>query len=100
MTKCFPASRRARAAHRLARGEAASLVTRTKLATSLATSLGLVAWLLACTSVAVAADVAPEKVGNVFELPAKPGPHWFWASDILLHRSALFDAADGRMLGT
>jgi len=49
---------------------------------------------------AAAADLAPEKVGNVFELPAKPGPHWFWASDILLHRTALFDGADGRLLGT
>jgi methylamine dehydrogenase heavy chain len=49
---------------------------------------------------ATPADLAPEKVGNVFELPAKPGPHWFWASDILLHRTALFDASDGRLLGT
>ncbi|HXC50789.1 MAG TPA: amine dehydrogenase large subunit [Candidatus Limnocylindrales bacterium] len=47
-----------------------------------------------------AADIAPEKVGNVFELPAKPGPSWFWASDILLHRTALYDAAEGRLLGT
>lgn len=47
-----------------------------------------------------AADLAPEKVGRVFELPASPGPHWFWASDILLHRTTLFDAADGRLLGT
>jgi methylamine dehydrogenase heavy chain len=45
------------------------------------------------------ADIAPEKVGNVFELPAKPGPHWFWASDILMHRATLFDASDGRWLG-
>lgn len=47
-----------------------------------------------------AADLEPETVGRVFELPARPGPHWFWASDILLHRTALFDAADGRLLGT
>lgn len=50
--------------------------------------------------VEVPAELAPEKVGNVFELPAKPAPHWFWASDILLHRTTLFDAGDGRMLGT
>ncbi|MFN2426428.1 MAG: amine dehydrogenase large subunit [Candidatus Binatia bacterium] len=56
--------------------------------------------LIALGGAAGAADIAPERVGNVFELPAKPGPHWFWASDILLHRTALFDAADGRMLGT
>ena len=49
---------------------------------------------------AAAADIAPEKIGNVFELPAKPGPAWFWASDILLHRTTLFDAADGRLLGS
>ncbi len=47
-----------------------------------------------------AADIAPEKIGNVFELPARPGPHWFWASDILLHRTALYDGSDGRLLGT
>lgn len=46
------------------------------------------------------ADLAPEQIGKVFELPAKPGPHWFWASDILMHRTVLFDGADGRMLGT
>ena len=50
--------------------------------------------------VAGAADFVPEKVGNVFELPARPGPHWFWTADILLHRIALFDGDDGRLLGT
>ena len=58
-----------------------------------------IALLLLLAAVAGAADIAPEKVGNVFELPARPGPSWFWASDILLHRTSLFDAADGRMLG-
>ncbi|MFN2376150.1 MAG: hypothetical protein ABR538_06415, partial [Candidatus Binatia bacterium] len=66
----------------------------------LAASLVPAAVLLAAATTTRAADLAPEKVGNVFELPAKPGPHWFWASDILLHRTALFDAADGRLLGT
>lgn len=60
----------------------------------------IAAALLAAATTTSAADLAPEKVGNVFELPAKPGPHWFWASDILLHRTSLFDAADGRLLGT
>jgi methylamine dehydrogenase heavy chain len=46
------------------------------------------------------AEIAPEKVGNVFTLPARPGPHWFWASDVMLHRTTLFDGDDGRMLGT
>lgn len=49
---------------------------------------------------ALAADLPIEKVGQVFELPAKPGAHWFWANDILLHRLALYDAADGRLMGT
>src|SRR5207253_523349 len=29
----------------------------------------------------------------------RPWPHWFWLSDILLHRTALFDADTGGMLG-
>jgi len=32
-------------------------------------------------------------------LPDRPGPHWFWLSDIVLHRTALFDADTGDMLG-
>jgi len=64
-------------------------------------SLVLSALLAAASATASqAADIAPEKFGNVFELPAKPGPHWFWASDILLHRTALYDGSDGRLLGT
>jgi methylamine dehydrogenase heavy chain len=41
-----------------------------------------------------------ETVGKVATLPARPGPHWFWLSDILLHRTALFDADSGGLLGT
>ena len=59
----------------------------------------LIATMLVATA-AGAADLAAEKVGAVFELPAKPGTHWFWASDILLHRTALYDGSDGRLLGT
>jgi len=71
------------------------------LAARMAGVTGAVAFAtLSVVGTAVAADLAPEKVGNVFELPAKPGPHWFWASDILLHRTSLFDGADGRLLGT
>jgi methylamine dehydrogenase heavy chain len=47
-----------------------------------------------------AADLAPEKTGTVVELPARPGPHWFWISDVLLHRTSLYDGDDGRLLGT
>jgi methylamine dehydrogenase heavy chain len=40
-----------------------------------------------------------EVVGQVLELPAKPGEHWIWVADLLLRRTALVDAADGRFLG-
>jgi len=46
-----------------------------------------------------AADSEPEPIGVVRALPAQPGPHWFWLSDLLLHRTALFDADSGDMLG-
>ncbi|MGH7821618.1 MAG: hypothetical protein ACREQ9_17780, partial [Candidatus Binatia bacterium] len=42
----------------------------------------------------------PERVGTVRTLPAEPGPHWFWLSDIVLHRAALFDGDTGTLLGT
>jgi methylamine dehydrogenase heavy chain len=41
----------------------------------------------------------PETVGRVVTLPERPGPHWFWLSDIILHRTALFDADTGTLLG-
>src|SRR5213592_4416289 len=56
----------------------------------------LAVWLVA-SEVALAADA--ETVGQVMTLPARPGPHWFWLSDILLHRAALFDADTGGLLG-
>lgn len=40
-----------------------------------------------------------EPVGKVARLPADPGPHAFWLSDILLHRTALFDGDRGALLG-
>jgi methylamine dehydrogenase heavy chain len=58
----------------------------------------LVPWLLAA-GVAFA-EPAPETLGRVLSLPERPGPHWFWLSDILLHRTALFDADSGSLLGT
>ena len=48
----------------------------------------------------VRAELPGEAVGKVTVLPARPGPHWFWLSDILLHRTALFDADTGELLGT
>jgi len=46
------------------------------------------------------ADFVPEKVGTVRTLPETPGPHWFWLSDIVLRRAALFDGDSGELLGT
>jgi len=45
-------------------------------------------------------EVQPEQVGRVAALPDPPGPHFFWLSDMMLHRTALFDADSGRLLGT
>jgi len=59
--------------------------------------------LLAAVALAAAgarAELAAEPVGRVFTLPATPAPHWFWLTDILLHRTALFDADSGDLLGT
>ena len=49
---------------------------------------------------AALAGPEPEDVGKVQTLPEQPGVHWFWLSDILLHRTALFDADSGALLGT
>jgi len=46
------------------------------------------------------AEQIGEPVGQVATLPARPGPHWFWMSDVILHRTALFDSDTGRLLGT
>jgi methylamine dehydrogenase heavy chain len=43
---------------------------------------------------------AAEPIGESAVLPAQPGPHWIWASDILLKRAALVDADGARFLGT
>jgi methylamine dehydrogenase heavy chain len=40
-----------------------------------------------------------ETVGKVATLPERPGPHWFWLSDVILHRTALFDGDTGEQLG-
>ncbi|MEW6268006.1 MAG: amine dehydrogenase large subunit [Thermodesulfobacteriota bacterium] len=47
-----------------------------------------------------AQDDVAEPVGKVLTLPAKPAPHWFWLSDVLLHRTALYDGDSGKLLGT
>jgi methylamine dehydrogenase heavy chain len=43
----------------------------------------------------------PQKTAPVVvRLPEQPGPHWFWLSDVMLHRTALFDGDSGELLGT
>jgi methylamine dehydrogenase heavy chain len=42
----------------------------------------------------------PEPIGVARSLPAQAGPHWFWLTDLILHRTALFDADSGDMLGS
>lgn len=46
------------------------------------------------------AEPEPEPIGVVRSLPDQPGPHWFWLTDLVLHRTALFDADSGDMLGS
>lgn len=48
----------------------------------------------------VRAEPQPEPMGVVRTLPERPGPHWFWQTDLVLHRTALFDADTGDMLGS
>jgi methylamine dehydrogenase heavy chain len=62
-------------------------------------ALLLVALLSLVASGGIAAAAEPEAIGRSATLPERPGPHWFWLSDILLHRTALFDADTGDLLG-
>src|SRR5262245_12001936 len=61
----------------------------------------LAALLMACAVAGLAGAAAqPEAVGKVATLPEQPGPHWFWLTDIILHRTALFDGDSGGLLGS
>jgi len=62
--------------------------------------LALVLAAFALGAAGARAELAPEPVGKVFTLPERPVPHGFWLSDALLHRTALFDADSGELLGT
>jgi methylamine dehydrogenase heavy chain len=44
------------------------------------------------------AQLEAEQPGRVLALPERPGAHWFWLSDIILHRTALFDGDTGSQL--
>jgi methylamine dehydrogenase heavy chain len=56
--------------------------------------------LLLCLLLAAFGAEAAEPAPRVVTLPAQPGPHWFWLSDVILHRTALFDADSASLLGT
>jgi methylamine dehydrogenase heavy chain len=46
------------------------------------------------------AGAQPDAVGRSLTLPEPPGAHWFWLSDVALHRTAVFDADSGELLGS
>src|SRR5438132_1385268 len=56
--------------------------------------------LLLCLLLAAFGAEAAESAPRVVTLPSQPGPHWFWLSDVVLHRTALFDADSASLLGT
>jgi len=60
----------------------------------------LAALLAALGASGAPAEPEPEPIGAVRALPERPGPHWFWLTDLILHRTALFDADSGDMLGS
>lgn len=47
----------------------------------------------------VDADLPPEKVGQVMQLPETASDHWVWVPDRLLRHSILLDGDTGNMLG-
>jgi methylamine dehydrogenase heavy chain len=68
----------------------------------LAVHIAMLGLLLASPGASAMAESSsePEPIGAVRALPAPPGPHWFWLTDLILHRTALFDADSGDMLGS
>ena len=59
----------------------------------------LVASILVLAASAAAEPAADDPLGRVVTLPPRPGPHWVWLGDMVLQRTALFDADTGGMLG-
>jgi methylamine dehydrogenase heavy chain len=65
-----------------------------------ATGLALAAALAAGAGLAPArAELPVETPGRVETLPTPLGPHWVWAADALMRRTALVDLESGRTLG-
>jgi methylamine dehydrogenase heavy chain len=58
-------------------------------------------WLLCAALLAgtARADLPVETTGRVETLPDRLGPHWAWAADAVLRRTALVDLESGRTLG-
>src|SRR5262245_23998072 len=56
--------------------------------------------LLAFAALATTARAQVGDVGRSLTLPARQGAHAFWLSDIVLHRTALFDADLGELRGS
>jgi methylamine dehydrogenase heavy chain len=63
-----------------------------------ALSLGVCLASLACAASLAGAEIPPEKVGQVKELPATVSDHWVWVPDRLFRHSILLDGDSGRML--
>jgi methylamine dehydrogenase heavy chain len=70
------------------------------LVSRLLLALAVIATPASVASLVRAQDDVAEPVGQVVTLPEKPGAHWFWLSDVLLHRTALYDADTAQLLGT
>lgn len=51
-------------------------------------------------SAAARAQLAPEPLGRVEELPEQPSPRWVWAIDLVLERVSLIDTESERYLGS
>ena len=60
----------------------------------------LVAVFLLVAAAATGAGAQIADLGHSLSLADRPAPHAFWMSDIVLHRTALFDADAGELRGT
>ena len=63
-------------------------------------ALALLAGLVGPLAAPRPAPAQPTDLGRVERLPEQAGAHWFWLSDVMLHRTALFDADRSALLGT
>ena len=54
----------------------------------LAVHIAMLGLLLASLGASAMAEPSsePEPIGAVRSLPPQPGPHWFWLTDLILHR--------------